>query len=195
MKPCAQLRESVALLACGALPSGEAADLRGHLQRCDGCRDYFSQMTVVCESHTAAALGLSDTAVSPSLRRRIAEAVSAGVTRPQTEPLPAGLTGLRWLAGVAALLVLLLGGSALVRRSAAPVKLVEAPVVSPAGIANSQGESINLNAYRLALNRSPDDLEQLLAREAARPTANPVATLQPSLAVLEPYTLGMRHGE
>lgn len=189
MKPCAQNRESLALLACRAPAPGEATELRDHLQGCAGCREYFGQMSAVCESHTAVARELPDVPVSLRLRSRISAAVSAGESRQRNESFLAGFTGWGRLAGVAALVVLLLGGFVLVRRSAAPVNVVEVPVPPPAGKANVQSERMSLNAYRLALNRSPEDLEQLLTHEAARPASNPMATLRSSLARLEPYTI------
>jgi anti-sigma factor RsiW len=185
MKPCPSHRESVALLACGALPAGEADELHQHLQTCAGCREYLRQLSAVCADHTAAAHHLADGEVSPRLHGRIAAAIRADADQRRNDFVFAGFTYWARLAGVATLLVLLIGSVMVLRKPTSPTLLVETPVLSPAGKANPPAASVNLITYRLALNRSPEDLDELLSHEAARPAFNPPTVFRVSLARLD----------
>lgn len=186
MKPCPSYRESAALLACGALPDGEADELRHHLQACAGCREHFRLLSAVCDDHTAAARHLSDAEFSPRLHGRIASAIRAEADPQGNDPLFAAFT--RWgrMAGVAVLLVLLVGGAMLLRKPTPPAPVAATPAPPSAGKARPPAASVNLITCRLALNRSPEDLDELLAREAARPAFNPKAAFRVNLARLDP---------
>lgn len=185
MKPCPSHRESVALLACGALPLGEADELRRHLHECAGCGEYLRQLSAVCDDHTAAAHHLPDAEVSPRLRGRIAALIRADADGRLNDSLFTGFTGWGRIAGVAALLALLVGSVMVFRKPPPPAPVAGTPAPPPTRTANPPAASVKLITYRLALNRSPEDLDELLSHEAARPAFNPPTVFRVSLARLD----------
>lgn len=184
MKPCASRRESLALLACGLCSEHEAADLQHHLRSCPGCRTHFHQVTVVCDEHTTAAVQLPEVEVPARFFHRIHARIrsDADVETPRPHPIP----WLSWgrIVGWAAL-GLLLAIPAL--RFAQPFEeslpsprtLTPQPMSSVA-VKSTGGTGNNLSAYRLALNRSPEALEELLSKEATQATPAPQIALRTS---------------
>lgn len=177
MNPCASRRESVALLASGQCPDDEAVDVRNHLRSCPGCRDYHRQLVAVCEDHAAAAAQLPEVRVPSRLFRRVATRIRSGSEpRPFAEQL-LGFIGWRQIAGWAVLLVLsgvLVTPLFRVFKSSSNVHVTSVPPPTPAERAASPSTAHpSLLAYRLALNRSPEALEELLAAEVAKPTPGP----------------------
>ena len=168
MKPCAAYRKPVALLAAAALSDAESGPIQEHLHTCPGCRAYLAQISAISADHSAAASALPAVEVRPRLYQRVAAAIRSSPTAPGAGGGMAWAMGRFQLAGVASLLfVAALGSLALLKPSpstvVAPVKRV-ATLVPPAETGGTR-----LVAYRLALNRSPEALDQLLAAEAARP--------------------------
>lgn len=179
MKPCAENRKSLALLAAAVLHEAEAAAIREHLCRCPACLDYFVEMSVLCDAHRDAAGRLPEAILRPAFLRRVSLAIRGK---------PSGWRGIiamaagRRLARVAtSMLLVTFGAWALATRlfpanqggpSAirATITKPDATISGPAWI-----------TYRLALNRSPEALDLLLNREAARGFAEPVVMLRPGL--------------
>lgn len=191
MNPCPHHRETVALLACGALAAGDAAELDRHLPVCAGCRDYLRQLTAVCDKHARAAQELPEATVSMRLHGRIAAAISIAKDRGRPESDSIGVPGWRRLASASVVILVLLAGWFWVRQSAMPSRLVSAPVGPPLERPTSSAESIPLITYRLALNRSPEELDELLTREAIRRAPEPGPVLRSSLARLDTDRFGL----
>ena len=189
-KPCVSHRESVALLASASLDISEAAEARRHLATCPACRGYFQELSAVCEAHAAAARTLPAATVSPRLHGRVAAVIRNG-SRRGPEGLLAAL-GLGWVQVVTATAVLLLVatvGSVLIRRSSPVAVAITRPALPlplPAPAAKPQTEGSRLITYRLALNRSPEEFDRLLAREAARTSAEPMNAFRLGVAWLDP---------
>ena len=187
MKTCSRHREIVTLLACDALASPEAAEARAHLEVCASCREYLRQISAVCEDHRVAAQQLPTAVVSPRLRNRIAAIAHGDNGRAFRKQWLALLDFGQWspIAGAAALGVILLTGWLMLRKPTVVESVARLRLDPPVSKAHLQTGNINLITYRLALNRSPEDMERLLADQAERPASNPTPTLRPSLARLE----------
>lgn len=182
MKPCAQHRESLALLACAALDAGEAAPVLQHLERCPACREYYRQMTALADEHALAACRLPEAEAAPRLHARIAAAIQQR-GRSWQDDLACTLGSSRGrVAGVAFVVLLLAGGLTLVHRLSSPPQVAIRPTpVAPTRMETAEAGS-KFSAYRLALSRSPEDLDRLLASEAARSGINPASSLRAGLA-------------
>ena len=161
-------REAVTLLACSALDNAEADRTRRHLQQCAACRDYFRQLSEVCASHSNAARQLPTAEVSVRLRSRILTSLKPR-SRPWWGELPAVLAA-RWLqlAGAAAFGLLLAAGLMQPRRPASPSPLAEQPGPPTPTPAATESAEPKLMAYRMALNRSPEEFDRLLTHKASR---------------------------
>lgn len=189
MKPCTSRRESVALLACGVCPADQAADLRHHLHSCAGCREYFGQLSTVCDEHAAAAVELPEARVPSRLSSRVGSGIRAGWEPRPPETQPGVFVGWGRIAGLAMLLTLLVGGAIRLyepHRPSPALDMTEVP--QPPAAARAAGASMagnSLAAYRLALNHSPEALAELLSKEAARPTPNPQVALRVGLNLQE----------
>lgn len=182
MNPCVSRRESVALLASGQCPERAAVELRHHLQSCSGCREYYRQLVAVCEEHAAAAAQLPEVRVPLRLYHRVATRIRSGSERRPSGMPRGGSIDWRPIVGWAALLVVL-GVLVLpllkVFKSSPTAQVTSVPPPTP--VARAAGPSTihpSLLAYRLALNRSPEALEKLLAEEVAKPTSGPELALR-----------------
>lgn len=174
MKPCRRFCKPIALHAAGALAAGEAPALRQHLAQCQPCREYFNSMQSVCRDHRQAALALSgaDPLPEPLLRRVSERLEPSPKPRPSLRLLP--LPRLAWsLAALAA--------AAFVWRQVAPPRdsdLQSTP--RPPIAASAPNATASHMAYRLALNRSFEQLDLVLSKTAEPSAAPPVRSLYQS---------------
>lgn len=176
-------REAVALLASASLDAASTDRTRGHLQQCPACREYFRELSEVCTGHSRAAQRLPAAEVSARLRGRILMSIKPRPRRGWWD-FEAAL-GMRFggLAG-AALLALLLAAGLMSRHPPAGTSPLAAHSESPSPTSEvpPEGTQPKLMAYRLALNRSTDEFDRLLAREAARAAVRPTPALRPGMA-------------
>jgi hypothetical protein len=125
-------------------------------------------MSALCNNHTAAARRLANAEVPPGLYAHVAAAIQ---DRPPNwwDRLPL-IVQARWarVAAVAAALLLLAGGAVLFRQPQPPAPVATLPRPQPAPRIEPEAANPSLLAYRLALNRSSEEFDQLLAREAGR---------------------------
>jgi len=117
---------------------------------------------------------LSPAAISPGLRRRIAEGLAEpGIPRRSRRRLLA-LTGAIAAAGLVAIACWWSGGSDDARRVIVGPRNVPQinppPIVRPAARVGTAGWEPRLLTYRLALGRSPEELDVLLNRESTAAT-------------------------
>ncbi len=172
-------REAVALLACSALTPAEAERTRQHLQRCPACHGYLLQMSAVCAVHRAAAEELAEPNMSARLGNRVRTAIRAGSHR-RWDNLLAPFSA-RWARVNSAIVVsLVVGVGWMFLQSPGPLPpsgsqhsaALVAPKVEPVSTSPS------LIAYRLALNRSPEEFDRSLENAAARASFSTTSPLR-----------------
>jgi predicted anti-sigma-YlaC factor YlaD len=181
-------REAVALLACAGLDAEAAKTITRHLAACPACQGYFAELSALADSHRDAARSLPAAELSPRLRARIATAVRHDPRRGAEEaPLPA--LHRPWMLAAAAVVIglLLVGGGRLLFHRPQPPTLAVSKAATP--LASTDSDSApdsKWKSYRLALNRSPEELERLLSQEAGHSSATPSLSLRSAAAELEP---------
>jgi len=77
VKPCGRCRESICLLASGALPEEEKAEAQAHLASCAECRKYFDQIKAVTAPLVNWERSFAQIQASPTLQMRWTTAISA----------------------------------------------------------------------------------------------------------------------
>ena len=179
MKTCARYRKSIALLAAASLAARETAEVKRHLEQCPSCRAYFQETSVLCERHSTAAHQLPAAEVAPRVYARVASAIRGRDPR----NLPGSGIPL-WLriASVATAVLMIAGWFALVHRPTPPTQIAGELTPEPERKGEPDTVSANLITYRLALNRSPEALDQLLDHEADRSTFPSEPSLRFSMA-------------
>lgn len=158
MNPCPNQRRAISLLACSAIPPQQADLVRGHLSKCEGCRQYFLELSSIDQMHRTAAAGLSGVEIAPALYRKVAAAIRVSPSATTTR----GTLSLWWIPIAAAALVVLAVGS-FPRQSPKSPADVHTATVQPAVFAP---EDTSLLSYSRALAQSPERLDSLLARSA-----------------------------
>jgi len=167
MKPCSKNRKLIAWLALDALEAGPAGELRTHLETCAGCRGYFEEISKLT-TKLAAAEPVSNRQPSGSFHQRLIQALHAEEKQPAWQAAVTLLRAapLRWrvaLPVIAATIVLVAVWLDQVRHRNAPevARIVAQAVPSPAG-----DLAPTIFNYQMAANRSLDDLDRLLDKQA-----------------------------
>ena len=178
MKPCSKNRKLLAWLALGELDARRAGELRAHIQTCDGCHAYLEEMSSVTE-RLAAAETKPEIQASESFHKRL----GARLERPASpwERLVAQFAAKRltWRMALPALSAAALVVATLwilVRQPAAslPVAVGVQAVLAPAPKSDPPPTIAN---YQSVANRSLDELDELLTRQANRnPSRAPIYT-------------------
>lgn len=78
MSSCRKQRQTLCLLACGALPESARATVEAHLAACPECRRYYSDMIALSSQFRGWAGAEPAIEVGAALRRRWTQAVQAG---------------------------------------------------------------------------------------------------------------------
>ena len=189
MKPSPCDREAVALLACSSLDPVESTRVRQHLGECPACRDCFIQLSALCDSHSTAAGKLPEAEAEPRLYRHVASAIRA--SSPSTLK-PVVKTWIpRWIrpAGAAVVMLLLVAVGLMIPRQPQPsVRLAVQPIPKsqPPTVSSHPAPRLITHAYRLALNRSTEELDRLLSDEGRRSPGTLPALFRINLAMAEP---------
>ncbi len=162
MKPCRANRERIASLALGNLPEKESRQLQQHFHDCPACREYFRQISAVCQQHLAAAQSFPDVALPPSFHERLQNKIHS-TEIPSPPPLIQTLARLwsspaRWL--VPAAICLGIVALFLLPPNRQPQKSPATPIVSRT--VSHVPQAPKLAAYRMAVNHSFEALDQLL---------------------------------
>ena len=128
MKPCSKNRKLIAWLALDALDAREAAALRDHLARCEGCRRYWEEISNVTERLASAAPD-SNLEASEVFHHRVAEELQAVGSSSVLENLAAWLRGskLNWRVALPAIAVLVIALLAMVAPRHPPALSLPAP--------------------------------------------------------------------
>lgn len=177
MKACSDRRMSIALLAVGALPSGEADAICRHLDSCAGCRAHREELAAVAEDQARAAAEGSDPELPATVLRRVATAIRVGSTGDAAAIRRAPhRPWLAWVGAAAAAVIAIVAVAVVVRRGrdAGPdASVVAARPTAPGVVASPVpangsppaivGMEPDLGAFRIALNRSEAEFERRFA--------------------------------
>jgi hypothetical protein len=178
MKPCLRNRKLLAWLALDELDARRAGELRAHIQTCDGCRRYLEEISAVTE-RLAAAEVTPEIEASESFHKRLAGRLEQPASLWEALFAQFAATRLNWRVALPAL-----GAAALVIATLAI--LVRQLVVSPP--AQTGGQALltplpksdlapTIANYQRVANRSLDELDELLTRQANRhPPPAPIYT-------------------
>lgn len=184
MKPCADQKKRIAWMALNVLNPEDARKLRAHLEGCPACGHYWREVSALCHEHASAAELLpeapADETFHRRLRRRIAADEAQGAWQAFFPARPAR-RGLTAAAAVVALLALSVAlallwptrqeNGSLPRTSTSTSRIEPSAMISPAA-----PQPPTLSTYRMALNRSFDALDELLAEQAFH-TASSLQTM------------------
>jgi hypothetical protein len=177
MKPCSKNRKLLAWLALDELDARRARELRAHIKSCDACRGYLKEISAVTERLAAAEMA-PDIQASETFHQRLVarlrteqpvslwEGMLAAVRQNWRVALPAFCT--------AALVIATL--SIPVRQ---PTVSPLAPTGSQAGLPPARELDLppTIANYQSVANRSLDELDELLTRQAnGNPPSAPIYT-------------------
>ncbi len=180
MKPCRKNRKRIAWLVLGALDARREQELHAHLDHCDGCRGYLNEISRVSETLRTTEPG-ADLQATEVFHRRVVRALRVEASRSLVGSALRRLRGflLEWRVALPALGVMvaaLIVVSGLVRHPALP-RGASTPILANAGPERHLGGAPTLASYQAAVNRSPDELDELLTQQATRnPPAAPIYT-------------------
>ena len=167
MKPCPNHREAIALLATNPSRSEGASATHSHLDQCGDCRQYFAEMASLHDSYLTAALNLPYAGVSTRIYRKVAAAIRI--------PVPSSVIGEQrffdWRLPLATAAAVVVAALLMLRPATSPTLLttIAAPSFDP--------DDTRLVNYSRALAQSPEALDSLLARSAARISASPETSI------------------
>ena len=171
MRPCWKNRKTLAWLALGELGEEEAGKLRAHLQSCDPCRERFEELSGIAQELSSPPLA-PELQPRPSFHRGLVAALREQHSQsscdlfatPLWRPVP------NWAAALAVCLVLVAAFLLWSPSTRRPGTLSQASSGPPrlASVPTSQEEppAPTISNYRLAANRSLDELDELLTRQA-----------------------------
>lgn len=173
MKPCSNRRNAIALLALDEVEGQEAEELRSHLQSCEGCRNYFREISAVTRKMADVEM-TSDVETSEAFHRkvmsRLREQQSAGLWD------VVKMVGRRidWRVGLPVTAVWILFICAFYFHLA-PFKVAPGSIPPrPAQIAApdaSANVAPTLGNYEMAANQSLQTFDELLNLEATKATS------------------------
>ena len=184
MKPCAKNRKLIAWLAVNALDARQAAQLREHLEICEGCRCYLAEISNVTE-RLAAEKATPDVQASESFHRKVAGRLRSAKPDSLGETLAAYLALLNWRVVLPAFVALVvIGVNVAIWRQ--PPKISKPPRTGTqiASVANAESDlAPTLANYQRVANQSLDKLDALLTKQGNRPL--------PSMPIYTASTLGL----
>jgi anti-sigma factor RsiW len=176
MKPCPDHKQSVALLAAGALDPDGARRMKGHLETCASCRAYAAAMEQVCARVEQSAPLDSQMEPSPGFHSRLKHRIQQVEHRPGTSILATLLSwaGRRQMAfgGVIVTVIVtvfwLAFGFSEHNFSDRPSRAHPASQASRSEPPIDLARTSTLIAYQNAFNQSLEELDTLLARNTAQ---------------------------
>ena len=180
MKPCSKNRKPIAWLVLDALDPMEAAKVRTHLARCDGCRRYWQEISTV-QRTLAASAPTPDIEANDSFHEKLAARLAAGDSVSAAEKLGSwlGRTLLNWrvaLPASAAILVLVFVSLAWKHTTSSSKASVQA------GSSASEDPSPTIGNYQIIASQSLEKFAALLDRQGDKPLPRaPVYTAGGSL--------------
>jgi hypothetical protein len=168
MKPCSKNRKLIAWLALDALDARKAAALRDHLARCEGCRRYWEEISIVTEG-LAAAVPDSKLEASEFFHHRVAEKLQVVECGSGPENLAAWLRGtmLSWRVALPAITVLVIALFAMIAPRHHPALSPPAPPTAQVESESSSERDLapTLANYQMVANQSLEKLSDLLTKQ------------------------------
>lgn len=167
MKPCSGNRKSIALLAANALDAPAAGKLRQHIATCPGCQEYFGEISGVA-SRVSRTHEASEIEASERFHRRLAGRIRETEKKPPADQAATYLELMKWRLLIPFGAICLVFGI-VVGRFYHPNRIHTTPSgVTPASAAAADAGDISptLANYQNAANRSFDQLDALLSRQA-----------------------------
>ncbi len=166
MKPCLQRKKALALLGLGELDSSATNELRAHMETCAGCRGYWEEMKALGQRLTALESGQALPA-SESFHCRVMREIqgngqsgrrAASNFLPRLRPI--------WLAAAAALVVGLVW---MLHPRGERGMIPPAKIAVAAASPHAREMAPSLANYQSAADRSLEELDAMLNRQASRP--------------------------
>jgi len=172
MKPCHRNRKSLACLALGELEAGPAQALRAHAENCAGCRQYLAEVSQLNRILAASGEGSrTEAQASVGFHQRVLRALRTEGSAPALSRRLSrgGPSLLDWRLGVAALgaAVLVLAALRFISSPRPPLSIVSLQSQTRLTLAAEAAPSFA--NYQMAADRSLNDLDDLLTRQANRP--------------------------
>ncbi len=179
MKPCRGNRKQIAWLAVGALDGEKAANLREHIHHCEGCREYWEEVSTVAKRLESAA---------PNSELEPSEAFYKSLTRKlwNAQPLSVVENLHSWLRALnlnwrvvlpAESLVLLFGATLWLSHYPGPVSQVSGPRPFARPVTAAADLAPTILNYQAMAHRSLQQVDELLTQQANLPLAStPVYT-------------------
>jgi anti-sigma factor RsiW len=168
MKPCSKNRKQIAWLALGELDAGSEKTLREHLAGCDGCRNYFEEVSGVTEK-LAAAKPDSNVQAPDFFHQRLTEKLRAAESGPVVDEVTAWLARMTpgWRVALPGMAILVVAVFAVIaRREPATASVAPPPNVQVVTASGSSGDPAPTVAnYQMIASQSLDKLDALLTRE------------------------------
>jgi len=187
MKPCRKNQKQIVWLVMDALDNVQAAELKSHLQRCDGCQVYRSEIELLRNNLVEMDLA-TEIQAKESLHRRIMTALSENQAETGGPAISLGVQRLRmsWRAAVQTACVVAVGIlilAALASRHEAPHAPSAQTHVIPIPTEHPDVLPTIAN-YRAIANQSLDQLDELLTRQSKRPIPSPPSFSAATLALV-----------
>lgn len=167
--PCRRQRQSLSLLAAGALPKAEKDQIESHLAACAHCRKYFEEIKAVTTPLANWADDLAQLQPSESVRTRWSKAIMAAGQPVGVRRLTPAMAFHGWWqdviwprrrvwAGLAAVWVMILAGNFSLRESS-PVITAKSALPTQEAVASFRDQQ-KILAELLPDNSAPRDAER-----------------------------------
>ncbi len=181
MKSCSKNQKLIAWMLLGALDDRRSRDLRAHLETCETCRGYRTELAAVTEQ-LAAVKESSETRASESFHRRLVDRLRRKESVSLWESAAAKLraVSLNWrvaltVTGTVAMAVALLFLSVGRRGVSAPPQSASKSGPEPREKEIHVDLAPTIANYQMVANQSLEQLDDLLTRQGNRnPTPVPV---------------------
>ena len=175
MKPCRKNRKLIAWLSLGELAPAQEQTMRAHLAQCEGCRDYYQELTRISEALTAATqasqMETSD-AFHQNVMRRL-RGTEKQFILPSFWP-SLDLRRVNWRVAIPVCVSIAVCALLLFRAAVPPQPKQEYPTIA-AVLAKGDELSPSIWNYQVAANRSFARFDDLLTKQARRDlVASPV---------------------
>lgn len=171
MKACMHKRKLIVGLAFDALEADQARELRRHIESCTECRDYLAEISRL-NSQLRVAEGEPGIEATEAFHQRVMRAVRAEETRSWWSAIATYPGGMRfsWRVGVPGLGALAVALVMWLTLAPHPNGRLEVSMPSPAPSSPEPDAVLppSVANYRVAANRSLEQLDELLNQQANR---------------------------
>lgn len=169
MKPCSNRRKAIALLALDELDARDAGTLRSHFRSCEGCRQYFEEISVVTKRMTSVEMTY-DVEASDAFHRKVMFRLRGKEAKSLWEIVRLVGKRIHWRLGlpVTAVLVIIIAIRVQVHVSNVAPKPIGRPAQIVAAADASAAVAPTLGNYQMAADQSLQKFDAFLNREATK---------------------------